>query len=176
MKACLELEHTTWKMNEGSAAYDADDPNVAAAVRLMGYDLGVDNAYFHDTAQGSTTIGVRIGNDGVARSTTLDRQPRPEGRLRRPRHDLGHVLGPARGHARQDPRLSRLGRGLRPDLPRLRPPRYFDATVDLSDVTAGDYQVVMKVRNPLEDINPDAKSSASPTPSRTRTVGSASAT
>ena len=66
MKACIELEHTTWKMNEGSKNYSATDANVGAAVRLMGYNLTVDNAYFKDTASGTTAVGVQIRNTGVA--------------------------------------------------------------------------------------------------------------
>ena len=66
MKACIELEHTTWKINQTSQSYSSTDPNVGAAVRLMGYDLSVTNAYFKNSATGTTNIGVQVTNDGVA--------------------------------------------------------------------------------------------------------------
>ncbi|WP_399880642.1 DUF4832 domain-containing protein [Streptomyces sp. BBFR51] len=158
MRACIELEHTTWKINEGSAAYSADDADVAAAVRMMGYDLTVDHAYFHDTAQGGTTVGVRITNEGVAPFyypwtvslglkdsagkvvTTWDTP-----------WDLRKVV-PTRIRAFPD-------WGVGPDPTHLDYgyPEYFETAVDLSAVPAGDYRLVMKANNPLEDVDTDAK-------------------
>src|SRR5262249_54585496 len=60
MKACIELEHTTWKINQTSQSYSSSDPNVAAAVRLMGYDFTATHAYFPNSASGSATVGVTI--------------------------------------------------------------------------------------------------------------------
>ncbi|MFJ1649583.1 DUF4832 domain-containing protein [Streptomyces sp. NPDC088258] len=158
MKACLELEHTTWKMNEGSAGYSPTDPNVAAAVRLMGYDLSVDRAYFHDTAQGTTTVGVRIDNNGVAPfyypwTVSLGLKD-SAGRIVKSwatPWDLREVM-PAKIRAFPD-----WGVGSDPTYLDFGSARYFDATVDLSGVTAGDYQLVMKAKNPLEDISSNAK-------------------
>ncbi|GAB7046070.1 hypothetical protein JCM9534A_11960 [Catenuloplanes indicus JCM 9534] len=66
MRACIELEHTTWKINQGSQGYAASDPEVAAAIRLMGYDLTATHAYLPDDAAGTATVGVTIENRGVA--------------------------------------------------------------------------------------------------------------
>ncbi|MFJ8795762.1 DUF4832 domain-containing protein [Streptomyces sp. NPDC102462] len=158
MKACLELEHTTWKINEGSAGYSATDPGVAAAVRTMGYDLTVDHAYFHDTARGSTTVGVRITNNGVAPfyypwtvSLGLKDSAGNVVRTWATPWDLRKVM-PVKIRAFPD-----WAAGPDPTYLDYGHPRYFDTTVDLSGLTAGDYQLVMKAKNPLEDINPDAK-------------------
>ncbi|MCU8594975.1 DUF4832 domain-containing protein [Streptomyces sp. B146] len=158
MRACIELEHTTWKINEKSAEYAADDPNVAAAVRTMGYDLTVDHAYFHDTAQGPTTVGVRIANDGVAPfyypwTVSLGLKD-SAGRVVRTwdtSWDLREVM-PRKIRAFPD-----WNAGSDPAHLDYGYPEYFDQDIDLSGVTAGDYQLVMKAKNPLEDVNPDAK-------------------
>ncbi|MET9145448.1 carbohydrate-binding protein [Streptomyces sp. NPDC004042] len=158
MKACIELEHTTWKMNEGSAAYSATDPEVGAAVRLMGYDLAVDRAYFHDTAQGTTTVGVRIGNDGVAPfsypwKVSLGLKD-PSGKVVKTwvtPWDLRTVM-PKKIRAFPD-----WGVGSDPTYLDYGHDQYFDADIDLTGVTTGGYRLVMKARNPLEDISSKAK-------------------
>ncbi|MEU7371597.1 carbohydrate-binding protein [Streptomyces hygroscopicus] len=158
MKACLELEHTTWKINEGSAGYSPTDPKVAAAVRLMGYDLGVDHAYFHDTAQGSTKVGVRISNNGVAPfyypwTVSLglkDSSGKVVTSWATP-WDLRTVM-PAKIRAFPD-----WGVGSDPTYLTYGRAQYFDTTVDLSGVASGDYRLVMKAKNPLEDTSPNAK-------------------
>ncbi|MFD7817454.1 DUF4832 domain-containing protein [Streptomyces sp. NPDC059785] len=157
-KACVELEHTTWKINEGSAGYSSSDPNVAAAVRLMGYDLSVDNAYFHDTAQGTTTVGVRISNDGVAPfyypwTVSLGLQD-SSGKVVKSwatPWDLRKVM-PSKIRAFPD-----WGVGSDPTYLDYGYPQYFDTTVDLSGVTTGEYRLVMKAKNPLDDISAAAK-------------------
>ncbi|MGY0019555.1 DUF4832 domain-containing protein [Streptomyces sp. YJ-C3] len=158
MKACLELEHTTWKINEGSAAYAPTDPNVAAAVRLMGYNLGVDRAYFHDTAQGSTKVGVRISNTGVAPfsypwkvSLGLKDSSGNVVRSWETPWDLRKVM-PQKIRAFPD-----WGVGSDPTYLDYGYAQYFDANVDLSGVASGDYQLVMKAKNPLEDVSSKAK-------------------
>ncbi|WAP53719.1 DUF4832 domain-containing protein [Streptomyces sp. S465] len=158
MKACLELEHTTWKINEGSATYSADDAGVAAAVRLMGYDLTVDDAYFHDTAQGSTKVGVRISNNGVAPfyypwtvSLGLKDSTGKVVKTWDTTWDLRKVM-PKKIRAFPD-----WGVGSEPTYLDYGYPQYFDATVDLSGVSTGDYQLVMKAKNPLEDTRSNAK-------------------
>ncbi|BCL25286.1 carbohydrate-binding protein [Streptomyces aurantiacus] len=158
MKACLELEHTTWKINEGSANYDPSNAKVAAAVRQMGYDLTVDHAYFHDTARGSTTVGVRITNNGVAPfyypwTVSLGLKD-ASGHVVRDwatPWDLRKAM-PVRIRAFPD-----WGVGSDPTYLDYGYPRYFDSSVDLSGVTAGTYQLVMKAKNPLEDTNASAK-------------------
>ncbi|MFJ8820766.1 DUF4832 domain-containing protein [Streptomyces sp. NPDC102467] len=158
MKACLELEHTTWKINEGSADYSPTDAGVGAAVRLMGYDLGVDRAYFHDTAQGSTTVGVRIDNTGVAPfyypwkvSLGLKNASGDVVKTWATPWDLRKVM-PEKIRAFPD-----WGVGSDPTYRDYGYAQYFDATVDLSGVASGGYQLVMKAKNPLEDVSSNAK-------------------
>ncbi|MFE1431876.1 carbohydrate-binding protein [Streptomyces griseoaurantiacus] len=158
MKACVELEHTTWKMNEGSADYPATDPGAAAAVRLMGYDLGVTQAYFHDTAQGTTKVGVRIANTGVApfyypwkvrlglKNASGDLVEDWDTSW-----DLRTVM-PTRIRAYPDWKV-----GSDPTYLDFGSPRYFDTSVDLGGVARGGYRLVMKADNPLEKVSPRAK-------------------
>ncbi len=54
-------------------------------------------------------------------------------------------------------------------------PQYFATTVDLAGVANGGYQLVLRVKNPLEAVSANAKSYGSPTPPRTPTAGSVSA-
>ncbi|MFI0239833.1 DUF4832 domain-containing protein [Streptomyces sp. NPDC016845] len=158
MKACLELEHTTWKINEGSANYSPSDAGVGAAVRLMGYDLNVDHAYFHDSAQGSTKVGVRINNSGVAPfyypwtvSLGLKNSAGDVVKTWATPWDLRKVM-PGRIRAFPD-----WGVGSDPAYLDYGYAQYFDTTVDLSGVASGGYQLVMKVKNPLEDVSATAK-------------------
>lgn len=158
MKACVELEHTTWKINEGSANYSATDPNVAAAVRLMGYDLGVTNAYFHDTAEGTTKVGVRITNTGVAPfyypwKVRLGLKDASGAVVKDwdTSWDLRTVM-PSRIRAFPD-----WGVGGDPTYLDFGSPRYFDTSVDLTGVGRGGYRLVMKADNPLEKVSPRAK-------------------
>ncbi|MFJ6125721.1 DUF4832 domain-containing protein [Streptomyces griseoviridis] len=158
MKACLELEHTTWKMNEGSASYDANNAKVGAAVRLMGYDLGVDRAYFQDTAQGTTKIGVRMTNNGVAPfyypwtvSLGLKNASGTVVKTWTTPWDLRKVM-PAKIRAFPD-----WGVGSDPTYLDYGYAQYFDTSVDLSAVASGSYQLVMKAKNPLENVSSAAK-------------------
>ncbi|KIF71651.1 carbohydrate-binding protein [Streptomyces sp. AcH 505] len=158
MKACVELEHTTWKINEGSSNYSPADPNVAAAIRLMGYNLAVKNAYFHDSAQGATTVGVQIANTGVAPfyypwtvSLGLKDAAGNVVKTWNTSWDLRKVM-PTKIRAFPD-----WGVGSDPTYLDFGYPQYFDTSVDLSGVSAGGYQLVMKVKNPLEDVSSNAK-------------------
>ncbi|WP_320776362.1 carbohydrate-binding protein [Streptomyces sp. CRN 30] len=158
MQACIELEHTTWKMNEQSSGYSASDPDVAAAVRLMGYDLAVDSAHFHDTASGTTTVGVRIGNDGVAPfyypwTVSLGLKDSAGNVVKSwdTPWDLREVM-PEKIRAFPD-----WGVGADPAYLDYGHDRYFDSDIDLSGVTAGGYRLVMKAKNPLEDVSSAAK-------------------
>ncbi|MEV4177505.1 DUF4832 domain-containing protein [Nonomuraea sp. NPDC049709] len=158
MKACIELEHTTWKINEQSQSYAAGDPNVAAAVRLMGYDLTVDNAYFKDTASGTTNVGVRIRNNGVAPfyypwTVTLGLKNSAGTVVRTfdTSWDLRTVM-PLKIRAFPDwgvgPDPTYLDHGY---------PQYFQTGVNLSGVPNGGYQWVLRVKNPLETVSANAK-------------------
>jgi chitodextrinase len=158
MKACIELEHTTWKINEGSQSYAASDPNVAAAVRLMGYDLTVDNAYFKNTASGTTNVGVRVSNKGVApfyypwtvtlglkngAGTVVKTFDTP--------WDLRTVM-PLKIRAFPD-----WGVGSDPTYLDYGYPQYFQTGVSLAGVPNGSYQWVLRVKNPLEAVSANAK-------------------
>jgi chitodextrinase len=158
MKACIELEHTTWKINEQSMNYPAGDPNVAAAVRLMGYNLTVDNAYFKNTANGTTNVGVRISNNGVApfyypwtltlglknsAGTVVKTFDTP--------WDLRTVM-PLKIRAFPD-----WGVGSDPAYLDYGYPQYFQTGVNLSGVPSGSYQWVLRVKNPLEAVSANAK-------------------
>ncbi|MFI5728813.1 DUF4832 domain-containing protein [Kribbella sp. NPDC051587] len=158
MKACIELEHATWKMNEQSAGYSPTDPNVAAAVRLMGYNLGVTNAYYKNSVSGTAKIGVQISNDGVApfyypwkvtlglknsAGTVVKSWDTP--------WDLRTVM----------PRTIRAfpdwGVGADPTYRDFGYAQYFENTVDLTGVANSNYQLVLRVKNPLETVNANAK-------------------
>ncbi|MFB4300377.1 DUF4832 domain-containing protein [Actinomadura sp. NTSP31] len=158
MKACIELEHTTWKINEGSSGYSPSDANVGAAVRLMGYDLGVTNAYYRNSVSGTARIGVQITNDGVApfyypwtvtlglknsSGTVVKTWDTP--------WDLRTVM-PQKIRAFPD-----WGVGSDPTYRDFGYPQYFQADVGLSGITNGNYQLVMRVKNPLEAVSANAK-------------------
>jgi hypothetical protein len=158
MKACIELEHTTWKIDQGSQSYSPTDPNVGAAVRLMGYDLGVTDAYFKNTASGTATVGVHITDDGVAPfyypwtvSLGLKDSSGHVVRTWDTPWDLRTVM-PAKIRAFPD-----WGVGQDPTYLDYGYPQYFQTAVDLSAVSAGSYQLVMRVKNPLEAVSAAAK-------------------
>ncbi|GAB7039569.1 MULTISPECIES: carbohydrate-binding protein [Catenuloplanes] len=156
MRACIELEHTTWKINQGSQGYAASDPKVAAAVRLMGYDLTATHAYLPDDAAGTATVGVTISNRGVAPfyypwTVTLGLKNAAGGVVKTwdTSWDLRTVM-PLKVRAFPDWNAGA-------DYLDYGHPQYFQHGIDLGGVPAGDYQLVMRVRNPLEAISPAAK-------------------
>jgi hypothetical protein len=159
MKACIELEHTTWKINQTSQSYAPTDANVAAAVRLMGYDLTATHAYFPTSVTGSTaTVGVTVVNNGVApfyypwtvtlglrngSGTVVKTWDTP--------WDL-RTVQPLKIRAFPDWNV-----GADPAYRDFGYPQYFQSTVDLAGVAAGQYDVVLRVKNPLEAVNANAK-------------------
>jgi len=158
IKACIELEHATWMINETSKNYSPTDANVAAAVRLMGYNLKVDNAYYRDTASGTTSIGVRMSNSGVAPfyypwtvSLGLKNSSGAVVKTWNTSWDLRTVM-PTKIRA-----FPEWGVGSDPTYLDYGYPQYFETDVDLAGVALGGYQLVMKVTNPLEAISPNAK-------------------
>ncbi|MFB9184997.1 fibronectin type III domain-containing protein, partial [Dactylosporangium sucinum] len=158
MKACIELEHTTWKINQTSQGYSASDPNVAAAVRLMGYDLTATHAYFTNTASGSATVGVTVVNNGVAPfyypwTTTLGLKNSAGTVVKTwdTPWDLRTVM-PLKIRAFPD-----WGVGADPAYRDFGYPQYFQSNVSLAGVASGSYQLVLRVRNPLEALSPAAK-------------------
>ncbi|GIJ50406.1 hypothetical protein Val02_72920 [Virgisporangium aliadipatigenens] len=158
LKACIELEHTTWKINQGSQNYAASDPNVAAAVRLMGYDLTATNAYYQNSVTGNATVGVKLVNNGVAPfyypwTVALGLKDSTGAVVRTwdTPWDLRSVQ-PLRIRA-----FPEWGVGADPTYRDFGHPQYFQSNVSLTGVAAGSYQLVMRVKNPLEALSPAAK-------------------
>ncbi|MEV4411480.1 carbohydrate-binding protein [Catellatospora sp. NPDC049609] len=158
LKACIELDHATWMINEQSGGYPAGDANVAAAVRLMGYNLTVDNAYYKNTASGTTNVGVRISNTGVAPfyypwTMTLG--------LKNSAGTVVHTFDTSWDLRTVQPLQIRnfpdWNVGADPSYRAFGYPQYFQTAVNLSGVAAGDYQWVLRVKNPLESVNANAK-------------------
>jgi hypothetical protein len=140
----------------GAGGYSASDPNVAAGVRKMGYNLYIPQANFNATASGTLKVGVTMQNNGVAPfyypwttviglrdasgaivktwDTTWDlRQAQPLKIRAFPDWGVG-----------ADPTYLDFGR-----------PVNFSATLSTAGVPAGSYSLVLKVRNPLETVTPD---------------------
>ncbi|MET0422375.1 MAG: DUF4832 domain-containing protein [Actinoplanes sp.] len=156
LKACLELDHTTWMINEQSANYSPTDANVAAAVRLMGYNLTVDNAYFKNTASGTTNVGVRISNTGVAPfyypwQVTLGLKNTAGAVVRT--WDTPWDLRTVQPLTIRDFPDWNTGGGYRS----FGYPQYFQAPVDLTGVAQGGYQWVLRVKNPMETVSANAR-------------------
>ncbi|GAA2399213.1 hypothetical protein Cme02nite_08060 [Catellatospora methionotrophica] len=158
LKACIELAHATWMINEGSAAYSPGDANVSAAVRLMGYNLTVGNAYFKDTASGTTNVGVQISNTGVAPfyypwTMTLGLKNSSGAVVQTwdTPWDL-RTVQPLSIRAFPDWNV-----GADPTYRNFGYPQYFQTSVNLSAVPQGSYQWVLRVKNPLETVDADAK-------------------
>ncbi|MEV6851322.1 DUF4832 domain-containing protein [Actinoplanes sp. NPDC051411] len=158
MKACIELEHTTWKINQTSQSYSSSDPNVAAAVRLMGYDFTATHAYYPNSASGSATVGVTITNNGVAPfyypwtvSLGLKNSAGTVVKTWDTAWDLRKVM-PLRIRAFPDWNV-----GADPTYLDYGYPQYYQSSLDLAGVAGGSYQLVLKVKNPLEAVSPAAK-------------------
>ena len=158
LKACVELEHTTWKINEGSANYSPSNAGAGAAVRLMGYNLTVDNAYYLDTASGTTEVGVRISNTGVAPfyypwTMTLGLMDGSGNVVRTwdTPWDL-RTVQPLKIRTFPDWNV-----GADPTYRDFGYPQYFQAPVDLTAVAQGNYQWVLRVKNPLEATSANTK-------------------
>ncbi|MFF3350862.1 DUF4832 domain-containing protein [Streptomyces sp. NPDC002779] len=149
MKACIELEHSTWKINHyGVNNYAHDDPKVAEAVRLMGYELHATKAHFKTEARDRLDVGVTVENLGVApfyynwpvEIGLRDRTGRVV-RTWETSWDLRKIQ-PLKIRAFPDWQTDET------HLP-FGHPQYFQTGVDLNRVESGDYQVVMRVVNPL---------------------------
>lgn len=159
MKACIELEHTTWKLDQGSTSYSASDPNVGAAVREMGYDFTVPDAYYQNSVSGTATVGVTISDDGVAPfyypwavQLGLKDSSGDVVKTWSTPWDLRTVM-PLKIRA-----FPNWNAGSDPTYLDYGYPQYFQTTIDTSGVAAGSYQLVMNVVNPLSSISSAAKS------------------
>jgi chitodextrinase len=158
IKACIEAEHTTWKLDQGSTGYSPTDPDVGAAVREMGYDLTVPDAYYKNTVAGTTSIGVTISNDGVAPfyhpwtvQLGLKDSTGKVVKTWNTSWDLRQVM-PLKIRAFPDWNV-----GTDPTYLPFGYPQYFSTSVDTSSVTPGSYQLVMDVVNPLSAVSSSAK-------------------
>ncbi len=156
LRACIELDHASWMINEQSGNYAAGDANVGAAVRLMGYNLTVNNAYYRNTASGTTNVGVQISNTGVAPfyypwTVTLGLR-NSSGTVVRT-WDTPWDLRTVQPLTIRDFPDWNTGGGYR----NFGYPQYFQTAVSLSGVAVGDYQWVMRVKNPMETVNANAK-------------------
>ncbi|MFI5708294.1 DUF4832 domain-containing protein [Kribbella sp. NPDC051620] len=158
MKACLELEHTTWKINEQSVNYSAGNANVGAAVRLMGYNLTVNKAYFQNTASGTTNLGVQISNTGVAPfyypwkvTVGLKNSAGTVVQSWDTAWDL-RTIQPLKIRTFPDWNV-----GADPTYRDFGYPQYFQTPVNLANVAQGNYQWVLRVKNPLEATSANAK-------------------
>ncbi|WP_222106387.1 fibronectin type III domain-containing protein [Catellatospora sichuanensis] len=158
LKACIELDHATWMINEQSGGYASGDANVAAAVRLMGYNLTVDNAYYKDTASGATSVGVQISNSGVAPfyypwTVTLG--------LKNSSGTVVRTFDTSWDLRKVQPLTIRnfpdWNTGANPSYRDFGYRQYFQHSADLSGLAQGGYQWVMRVKNPLEAVNANAK-------------------
>ncbi|WP_033342999.1 DUF4832 domain-containing protein [Catenuloplanes japonicus] len=155
LKACIELSHASWMINEGSGGYSSSDANVAAAVRLMGYNLTADNAYYKNTASGTTNVGVAISNTGVAPfyypwQVTLGLQNSAGTVVKT--WDTPWDLRTVQPRTLRDFPDWGTGGGHRD----FGYSQYFQTSVDLSGVASGGYRWVLRVKNPLEAVNASA--------------------
>ncbi|WP_196278932.1 fibronectin type III domain-containing protein [Catellatospora vulcania] len=158
LKACIELAHATWMINEGSAAYSPTDANVSAAVRAMGYNLTVDNAYFKDTASGATSVGVQISNSGAAPFyypwTVVLGLKNSAGTVVRTFDTSWDLRKVQPLTIRNFPDWNT---GSDPSYRDYGYRQYFQHSADLSGLAQGGYQWVLRVKNPLETVSANAK-------------------
>jgi chitodextrinase len=158
LRACIELDHATWMINEQSGNYSPGDANVAAAVRLMGYNLTVDNAYFRNTASGTTNVGVQMSNTGVA--PFYYRWPVTLG-LRNSAGSVVRTWDTPWDLRTVQPLTIRnfpdWNAGGNPSYRDFGHQQYFQHNVDLAGIGQGSYQWVLRVRSPLESVNANAK-------------------
>ncbi|WP_405145829.1 fibronectin type III domain-containing protein [Sphaerisporangium sp. NBC_01403] len=155
--AATELTHISWMINQtGAGGYSATDPKVAAGVRKMGYNLHVPQANFNASAGGTFKVGVTVQNDGVApfyypwkfvlglrdSSGTVVKTWDTDWDIR--------TVQPLKIRAFPDWNV-----GADPTYLDYGRPVNFSANLSASGVPAGNYQLVMRVRNPLEAITKD---------------------
>jgi hypothetical protein len=145
-------------INEQSGNYSSGDANVATAVRLMGYNLTVDNAYFRNTAAGTTNVGVRISNSGVAPfyypwTVTLGLKNSAGAVVRT--WDTPWDLRTVQPLTIRN--FPDWNTGADPSYRDFGHRQYFQHSVDLSGVAQGDYQWAMRVKNPMEAVSANAK-------------------
>ncbi|MET8993029.1 fibronectin type III domain-containing protein [Nonomuraea wenchangensis] len=155
--AATELTHISWMINQtGAGGYSVTDPKVAAGVRKMGYNLHIPQANFNAAADGTFKVGVTVQNDGVAPfyypwKFVLGLRDSGGNVVKtwdtdwdiRTVHPLKIRAFPD-WNAGADPTYLDYGR-----------PVNFSANLNAAGVPAGGYQLVLRVRNPLETITKD---------------------
>lgn len=151
----IEVAHATWMMCN-QASWPASNTSAMDVLRTFGYNFVVRNAYFNDTASGSMKVGVRIENTGVA---PFYYGPEMWPVIIGLKDSSGNVvktwttnwdlrnIKPSKIRALPDWQIPG-----NPTYIHIADPYYFDTTVSLSGVAAGSYTLVMRVKNPLENI------------------------
>ncbi|WP_204040187.1 fibronectin type III domain-containing protein, partial [Acrocarpospora phusangensis] len=154
--AATELTHITWMINQtGAGGYSATDPKVAAGVRKMGYNLHIPQANFNPSVSGSFQVGVTVQNDGVAPFyypwTVVLGLKNSAGAVVKTWDTDWDLRGVQPLQIRAFPDWNVSGNPTRIDFGR---PVNFSANLSTAGVPAGDYSLVLKVRNPLEAVTP----------------------
>jgi hypothetical protein len=158
IQACIELSHVTWLIDQqGITGYGATDPKVAAAVRRMGYELSVSNAFYLDQVSGTSpaTVAVRMENRAVAPFPVpwkvvlgaLDAQRKPV-QTWYTDWDMRQVM-PTQVRAFPDWNVG-------PDptyLPFGDRGRYFEFTIPAGSLSSGSYTLAVRVVSPLESLS-----------------------
>ena len=154
VKAAIELGHFSSSINEqGVGGYNANDANVQAIIRLMGYELYVRNAYFNNSVSGSFKVGVQIENRGVARFyypwTMIVGLKDGSGNVVQTWNTSWDItkVQPLQIRAFPDWNV-----GADPTYLNFGYPMYYDTTISAAGLASGTYTVVLRVRNPLESI------------------------
>jgi len=159
---CVDLTHASWLVDDsGVANTSPTDAATLALARSLGYELTLTAAYFDDSALSSgaaATIAVSIENRGVARF------PASWPVVLAVRDGGGTIVGsittdwdlrrvqPATIAAFPDWELAG-----NPDTIAFAAPSIFSASIPLGGLTAGSYELVLRVQSPLETRTPAAK-------------------
>jgi chitodextrinase len=150
----LEAAHVSF-LTSDQGPYNASDPDEVAFWKKMGYILHVDTAYYPAAASGDFKVGIRVQNTGVAPFAGHPSVWRVELGLK---DGAGNVVKtwttgwdfrtvlPLQIRALPDWNLPG-----NPTYTNLGSPVYFETTLSASNVAAGSYHLVLRVRNPLLD-------------------------
>lgn len=151
----IEVSHATWMMCN-QASWTESNTSAMDVLRTFGYNFVVRNAYFKNSVSGNMKVGVRIENTGVA---PFYYGPEMWPVIIGLKNSSGNVvktwttnwdlrnIKPSRIRALPDWQIPG-----NPTYIDIAEPYYFDATVSLSGVSSGSYTLVMRVKNPLENI------------------------
>jgi hypothetical protein len=162
LATCVDLTHASWLVDDaGVAAAGPTDAAALALARRLGYELTVTAAYFDDAALSSAsaaTVAVTIENRGVARF------PSPWPVVLAVRDAAGTIAGAVTTdwdlRAVQPATIAAFPDWALPGAPERIPfaaPTTFIATLPLAGLAAGDHELIVRVRSPLEARTPAAK-------------------